>query len=64
MAKCENCRTGGFLGNSIWKCPMCDKELCLNCLERTGKQHRGGILGIGESFKCPKCGGYMRKIAW
>ncbi|NHJ87801.1 MAG: hypothetical protein FK734_20230 [Asgard group archaeon] len=64
MARCERCGTSGSWGNSVWKCPLCDKELCAGCLESTGRQNRGGILGFGERFNCPKCQGDMRKIAW
>lgn len=64
MAKCHGCGTGGSFGNAVWKCPMCDKELCNECMESNTNQSRGGFLGIGESFKCPKCGGNMKKVAW
>ena len=63
MAKCDACGTRGGLGNSVWLCRICDKELCLRCMERSG-QKRGGFIGMGESFKCPKCSADMKKVAW
>jgi len=62
MAKCCACETGGSCGNSVWHCPMCDKELGLGHMENAGEK-RGIFIGMGESFKCPKCSGDMKKVA-
>lgn len=63
MAKCNACGTKGGFGNSVWRCPLCDKLLCLKCMEKSGQKRRG-LLGMNESFTCPKCNGDMKKVAW
>lgn len=64
MPKCAVCRTGGSYGNAVWQCPVCDKQMCNHCMEKHTGQSRGGFLGMGESFKCPKCNIPMKKVSW